>query len=141
MKEVNFMWSIFSTTETILGFVGSIVSIGTFFLALRVKNQVTEIMDRVEFRDEYKRLSGMALGFLDIIESENIEIDSLKIQISDYTPSMMSKYTFFPRNIRATIKKIDSFDFYSIKGNVDNQIKIRKLFIELSTFLEKEAKL
>lgn len=135
------MWNIFSTTETILGFVGSVVSIGTFFLALRVKSQVTEIMDRVEFRDEYERLSGMSRAFLDMIESDNIEIDSLKIQVSDYTSAMISKYTFFPRNIRKTIKKIDSFDFYSIKENVDNRIKIRKLFIELSTFLEKEAKL
>ena len=141
MKEVNFMWDIFSTTETILGFVGSIVSIGTFFLALRVKKQVTKIMDRIEFRDEYTRLSGIALGFLDIIESENVEIDSLKIQVSDYTSSMMSKYTFFPRSVKKTIKKIDNFDFYSIKDNVNNRIKIRKLFIELSTFLEKEAKL
>lgn len=136
------MWKILSSIETILGLIGSIVSFLTFLLALRVKRTVDETLDRIEFREEYQELSGVALGFLDILELEKdiINTDNFKRQVSDYLSKLSSKYSFFPRKIKSVIKKIDKIVLSDNQHKFNKELELRKLFVQLSSYLEKEAK-
>lgn len=133
------MWEIFSNTETVLGFIGSIISVLTFLLALRVRKQVYSTLDRVSFRENYEALLGIINGLKDSLNANNFNPDTLKSQIFELAADLESRYSFFPYKVKKAIKSLKKIRFHELPTNQDERIKLVGNLIILANQLKKET--
>lgn len=133
------MWKIFSNVETVLGFIGSIVSVLTFLLALRVKKQVYSTLDRVTFRENYEAFLGIINGLKDSLNANNFNPDTLKSQIFELAADLESRYSFFPYKVKRAIRSLKKINFQVLSTSNDERIKLIGNLVILSNHLKKEA--
>lgn len=133
-------WELLDKFNAILGIFGFIISTFTFWFSLRVHKRVDEIIDRVNYREDFKKHIGISESFLDTLKSNKIDTSKLQLDMSDFIADVSSKYSFLPRKISKRLKILSKFNYSNIDKDINQQQKFRKQIIELKNHLEKESK-
>lgn len=63
------LWFYLDKISILLGLVGSLASCITFFLALKVKSNVSKIIGKLEFKNEFDKLSGQTESYLKLLDN------------------------------------------------------------------------
>ncbi|MFT8669485.1 MAG: hypothetical protein ABF778_07060 [Liquorilactobacillus hordei] len=135
------LWFYLDKVSILLGLAGSLASGITFFLALKVKSNVSKIIGKLEFKNEFEKLSGQTESYLKLLDNyEKANLNRLKIQLNDFSTDLLSKYDFFPFKVKRYIKQLKKFDLDSISDE-KSLLKLRSIIIKLRNSIEREGKI
>lgn len=136
------MWEVLTSTSTVLGIVGSLFSVITFFRVKSINNKMIQISDQKTYKHEKKIIISQIRGLKESMQVDGLYNSKTIDKLNEIIISIPIRYSFFSLKTKFSIKKIKILLKKMTKADFDynNKKYENKLYTNMVILTEKLAK-